>query len=220
MVVVVPFLAATHGVISLCTLWVWSSSLCFMMGEGYLAAISVKVVTALHLTSVDNTTSPPHWPGHSISAPWWWRVAWHQASLGHGNGVTVLHPTCSSWYSLPTPLTHSFSFCSMMSEDCLVPSQAKAMVSLPFLTWQHFTIWPPHPTDLFIQLLLHDGRGLLCSQLGQGGGVAALLALLAVQSQGGFHVMDVSAAQLQLPSQVIDLLDQRHVLLKRTELDG
>ena len=101
-----------------------------------------------------------------------------------------------------------------------MPSHAKAMASLPFLTWQHLTIWPPHPTDLFIQLLLHNGGGLLGSQLGQGGGVAALLALLAVQSQGGFHVMDVSARQLQLPSQVIDLLDQRHVLLKRTELDG
>ena len=78
---------------------------------------------------------------------------------------------------------------------------------------------PSVSTDLFIQLLLQDGGGLLGSKLSQGSGVAALLALLAVQTQGSLHVMDVCAAQLQLPSQVIDLLDQRHVLLKQSELD-
>ena len=78
---------------------------------------------------------------------------------------------------------------------------------------------PSVSTDLFIQLLFQDGGGLLGSKLSQGSGVAALLALLAVQTQGSLHVVDVSAAQLQLPPQVVDLLDQRHVLLKQSELD-
>ena len=98
--------------------------------------------------------------------------------------------------------------CVLILQECSGPRSVSDFLQHPSVS-----------TDLFIQLLLQDGRGLLGSKLSQGGGVTALLALLAVQTQGSLHVVDVSAAQFQLPPQIIDLLDQRHVLLKQSELD-
>jgi len=50
--------------------------------------------------------------------------------------------------------------------------------------------------------------------------VSALLALQ-VLLDGGLEVVYLCAGQLQLPAQIVDLLDQRHVLLKsRTQNTG